>query len=492
MSRNNRPARSRRSNTTLPQDSEITQTKALIWLLRHPSDLRVEPRFFTSPELRALAEAILELGAGAQSEAIVEAAKARAPLNADVESSFSLALNFVDVSDIEVIKAGRELRALWATRAYMAGEIGLNDLNAYTVPDDGFDVELVSRSCDSITSRPLRWLWANYLPLGKITLISGKPKVGKSVLLCDIAARVSSGRPFPYCAGGAVGGRVVVLMAEDDPEDTITPRLMAAGARLDMIQLIEAVRDGGRDAGIDITRHLPNLEQQIRQFGDVVLVIVDPIMAFIGSRTDTNNDASVRDALMPLKKLAQELGFAVILNTHQKKQSEDFLTGAMGSTAFTAIARATFACAADPKDKSRILFMSSGTNLSRGRPATLAYSLCEAERINGIDAPVIVWEAGPLSDYGEDDYRRAVRDEAARESGSELSKATEFLGCVLAPGPMATKSLEGIANKAGISARTLKRARSERGCNTKKLCDGTWMVGLPGAFVEPPTTQIGQ
>ena len=208
-------------------------------------------------------------------------------------------------------------------------------------------------------------------------------------------------------------------------------------------------------------------------------------MAFIGSRTDTNNDASVRDALMPLKKLAQELGFAVILNTHQKKSSEDFLSGAMGSTAFTALARANFAVAADPKDKSRVLFMASGVNLSRRSPPTLAYSIREAERINGIDAPIVAWEALPLSDYGEADYRRALRDEAARESGSELSNATDFLARVLAPGPMATRSLEVLAAEEGISTRTLDRARKAIDCVKKKLPDG-WLVGLAGAFDPVP------
>ena len=52
---------------------------------------------------------------------------------------------------------------------------------------------------------------------------------------------------------------------------------------------------------------------------------------------------------------------------------------------------------------------------------------------------------------------------------------------------MASASLEGLAAGEGISARTLKRARAERECATKRLGDGTWMVGLPGAFDPPPT-----
>ena len=87
----------------------------------------------------------------------------------------------------------------------------------------------------------LRWLWPRRIPLGKLTLIAGDPGLGKSLVTIDIAARVSKGSGFPDGAP-CEPGDVIILSAEDDAEDTIRPRLDAAGADVSRIHLLEAVR----------------------------------------------------------------------------------------------------------------------------------------------------------------------------------------------------------------------------------------------------------
>ena len=49
------------------------------------------------------------------------------------------------------------------------------------------------QAMSSQSERPLRWLWQDKIPLGKLTLIEGPPAVGKLFVALDIAARVSSG-----------------------------------------------------------------------------------------------------------------------------------------------------------------------------------------------------------------------------------------------------------------------------------------------------------
>src|SRR5262249_60590266 len=83
-----------------------------------------------------------------------------------------------------------------------------------------------------VTPKPVDWLWPDYIPLGKITVLDGDPGLGKSLLTLDIAARTSTARAMP---DGTVGdctepAGVVLLSAEDDPADTLRPRLEAAGA----------------------------------------------------------------------------------------------------------------------------------------------------------------------------------------------------------------------------------------------------------------------
>lgn len=483
MPRSPRPARSRRDAVTLPPDSEITQSKALMHLIRRPGYGLVEPRFFQSPELRALAEAVVELGDGAQAEAVVDAAARRVPLSADIRGALHIAMAFGDLDARELTKAVRELRALWASGAYRVGEITLAELNRYTVLDD--DDEIVFVRADSVEVKPIRWLWPGYIPRGKVTLFAGRPKTAKSAMLCDFAARVSRGMPMPHAdPGSAVRARVIMCMAEDDAEDMVVPRLIGAGADLGMIDILDCVRDGRGERGLDIVRDIARLERRCKD-GEVGLIIFDPIMSFIGADTDTNNDASTRDALSPIKKFAKTYDIAVILNSHQRKESGDNLQAAtMGSTAFTGLPRATFAVCHDPQDKDRKLVIPTGVNVAK-EPKTLAFTVRTSDAAGAYGAPTLTWAERPL-DLDERGYHQLVREQAARDSGSELTKATDFLDRVLASGPMASKALAELARGEGISDRTLDRARKELEIARKKLADGTWMSGLPGAFDPAP------
>jgi putative DNA primase/helicase len=482
MPRTHRPARSRRDAVTLPPDSEITQYKALAWLLRRPGDPLVEARFFQSPEHRAIAEAAIDLGDGAQAEAIVEAAANRGPARESVESALGTAISFdknrdgTPTDDRELAKAVRELRSLWAARAHLAGEITSTELNRYSEPTNcAADPTALFIRADQVVTKPLEWLWPDLIPLGKLTLFAGRPKAGKSVLLCDIAARVSRGTSMPYAERPPAGpGRVVVCMAEDDPEDMSVPRLIAAGADLRMLDLFRG------EGSISISRGIGVFERLIAG-GEHRLIILDPVMSFIGGDTDTNNDASVREALWPIKTLAKRYGVAVILNSHQRKDSgDDLQAAAMGSTAFTGVPRATFAICRDPRDSDRKLLIPTGVNLAKD-PKTLAFSLRSSDAAGAFQAVALTWEDKPL-DLDERGYRQLVREQASRDAGSELTKAMDFLDRILGPGPMASKTLEGFARGEAIAERTLDRARKELGCTCKRLADGTWMVGLPGAF----------
>ena len=48
---------------------------------------------------------------------------------------------------------------------------------------------------DNVNLLPLQWLWPNRIPLAKLTLLIGDPGVGKSLLIADLAARISAARP---------------------------------------------------------------------------------------------------------------------------------------------------------------------------------------------------------------------------------------------------------------------------------------------------------
>ena len=72
--------------------------------------------------------------------------------------------------------------------------------------------EVVGVRLDAVTERPQRWLWPGRIPAGAFTLIAGDPSASKSTLSLDIAARVTTGAPWPdggpceNCERGAGAG----------------------------------------------------------------------------------------------------------------------------------------------------------------------------------------------------------------------------------------------------------------------------------------------
>jgi hypothetical protein len=82
---------------------------------------------------------------------------------------------------------------------------------------------------DSMTPRPIRWLWHGWLAAGKFHILGGQPGTGKTTIALDLAATVSSGGRWPdgtCCQAGSV----LIFSAEDDAQDVLVPRLQAMGA----------------------------------------------------------------------------------------------------------------------------------------------------------------------------------------------------------------------------------------------------------------------
>jgi RecA-family ATPase len=94
-----------------------------------------------------------------------------------------------------------------------------------------------------IKRQDLKWLWQGRFALGKLTVIVGDPGLGKSFSTLDMASRVTTGRQWPDGAP-ACDGAVILSSAEDDPADTIRPRLEASGADLVIVDFVEISASG--------------------------------------------------------------------------------------------------------------------------------------------------------------------------------------------------------------------------------------------------------
>jgi RecA-family ATPase len=178
---------------------------------------------------------------------------------------------------------------------------------------------LISRRASDIQAEAIHWLWPQRIPKGKLCLFAGPPGLGKSQVTTYTAAIVSSGGT--WCTGEKCEpGDVLILSAEDDPSDTIRPRLEACGANLDRVQIIDGVHmhNVKLDLLFNLKLHLDLLAEKLRASPDATLVIIDPISAYL-SGINSHKNADVRSVMGPLAKLAADHGVAVVCVTHLNK-----------------------------------------------------------------------------------------------------------------------------------------------------------------------------
>src|SRR5262245_65586840 len=95
------------------------------------------------------------------------------------------------------------------------------------------------RAISEVPLRLVDWLWPGRLAVGQMAILEGDPGLGKSFLALDLAARLSTGRPWPDAAPAAAPASCVYLNGEDDEHATVGPRLRALGADLARVFLLD-------------------------------------------------------------------------------------------------------------------------------------------------------------------------------------------------------------------------------------------------------------
>jgi putative DNA primase/helicase len=333
----------------------------------------------------------------------------------------------------------------------------------------------------------IEWLWPGRIAIGKQTLIGGEPGLGKSQITAALAAAVTTGGAWPCDEGWAPIGSVLILSAEDGAGDTIRPRLDAAGAAVENVHLITAVRqgDGKGQRTFSLQADLILLERAIEHIGNVRLVIIDPVSSYLG-KTDSHKNADVRGTLEPLGDMASRLRVAVVSITHfSKGAGQSAINSFIGSIAFVAAARAAFIVTPDPDNISRRLFVQAKNNLA-GDCGGLAYRI--EQHLVGPDkdivASAVTWEGERIS-WTADQVLTANRD---GDEKPERSEAEEFLRDILSAGPRPSTEIEAEAKGAGVAWRTVRRAQKSLGIKPFRKAEagdglgksGRWYWSLPG------------
>jgi hypothetical protein len=306
-------------------------------------------------------------------------------------------------------------------------------------------------------------------------MVEGDPGVAKSLLTLDLAARITGGRPMPD-GTSCERGTVILTNAEDALDDTVRPRLEAAGADLSRCLWLDyCSRDG--EQTLIIPDRIEALRREIEK-SEAVLVIIDPLVPYLGKQINSWNDQHVRRAMAALSQLAELTGAAIVLIRHLNKKEEvkNKIYRGGASIGFIAAARSALLVAPDSRSTSLRVLSTNKSNLSAA-PTPLVFGV-ESVEYHGADEgmPKIVWQGEQSQATGH------PASANAHEKISALEDAKEFLRESLGRGAQKSTQIYRDAHDSKISFATLLRAKTA--LNIKAVRDGfgyegVWFWKLP-------------
>jgi hypothetical protein len=358
--------------------------------------------------------------------------------------------------------------------AIQAQGAALPKVPAETLPDT-----VILRRGSTLVPEAVRWLWTHWLAVGKFHVLAGPPGQGKTTIALACVATVTAGGRWPD-GSACEPGNVLIWSGEDDPKDTLLPRLMAMGADVSRVYFIDGTRIDGKAEPFDPARDMPALLAEALRIGDMRLLIVDPIVSAVAG--DSHKNGEVRRALQPLVDLASTLQASVLGISHFSKGSggRDPVERVTGSLAFGALARVVL-CAVkvkgtDGEDDRRILARAKSNIGPDDGGFEYGIEQVPLDGFPDIDASVIRWGKSL-----EGSARELLAEAETEEDDAEPARDVDafVIGC-LADGPRPAGAMRKDADGAGYAWRTVQRASRRLGIvPTKEGMRGGWVWALP-------------
>lgn len=322
------------------------------------------------------------------------------------------------------------------------------------------------------------WLWPNRFPLGMLSIIAGLGGVSKSTFTLYMAAQITRGRPWIDDSLGTTRepGDVIILSAEDNPGNTIMPRLIAMGADINRICILKGVKisipqsDGSIKTGLvgidDLSKtgDLARLIEVIEQAPNPLLVIIDPYTGFMsGKHADSNDNIAIRSFLRPLGDMAADHNLTVIGITHfNKKEDSAAALRILGSVGQQNAARMCWYVLHDPDAEDRRYLIWAKGNLAPRWPG-LAYRLMNTPvtfKNRTSYYPACCFEK-TLIHLSCDELMAPRQKQSGRPR--KQTDASEWLESILSEGLVDSKLIYEEGKELGYSSATLNRVKKSMG-----------------------------
>lgn len=368
---------------------------------------------------------------------------------------------------------------------------------------------IVFTPASRIKIRPVRWLWDTTpegapptshgrIPMYSLVIAAGGPGLGKSQFAVWMTARITRGE-LP----GELYGKprpVVYAAAEDSWTYTIAPRLVAAGADMDLVFHVTVKDDERPSARLTLPIDTSLLAREAERHS-VALLVMDPLLSYIDKGVNDYRAAEVRQALEPLVAAADRHHFTILGLAHfTKSGAADPVSRVAGSGAFGQLIRALIAFAREDTDEGDERFVMSleKNNLGRLGLPSHQYKI-QPITVNTEEGPSYVsrFVLGPETNTS---VREVLRDESAPGGvdRSERTEAIEWLEDYLTQGDRCgeapPKEVQAAARAAGISPNALRDAKQKlrvKSVKPKGVMNASWLWQLPGFAPDedpPPDT----
>lgn len=318
---------------------------------------------------------------------------------------------------------------------------------------------------DSVEPVRKRFLWDPYLPLGELTFLEGRPKVGKTTIFYDIVARLTRGGPLPGEVERFEPAKVLILDYENDLESWIRPSLGGSGAALERVKVVKA----HRNRVLDIARDMGQLEDFLREEGPRLLLI-DGFMSLLNG-LDANAETDIRPKLVALIELSRRLDMALVGIRHHRKAGSrggGAIDAGTGSVGFSAMSRSILTVGRNYLGET---FLAASGQFVRSNTLAHQYRL---EGVPDFPVPRAVWVTARA--VSADDISRAPAEQADEMAKAELEEYIEAF----------VENQGGVCLRRDLSRHLHGHGFAEREVRTalaRMKADG-WMVkkGLSGDF----------
>lgn len=332
-------------------------------------------------------------------------------------------------------------------------------------------------SAASIKPVAIRWLWPGWLAKGKLHILAGAGGTGKTTLLLSLIATITTGGRWPDGSRCKEPGNALIWSSEDDLEDTLVPRLTAAGADMSRVHFIDGrVNAQGDKDSFDPANDIALLRATANEIGGVSLLMLDPIVSAVKGDMHKAND--VRRGLQGVVDFAEQNLCAVVGISHFAKGGAGSSPAdrVIGSQAFSALARTVLVAAKQEGSDMRVLARAK-SNIGTDEGG-VSYTIESCDIDGGIETTRVLW-----GDAIEGSAREILGDVEAcdEERLDDSDNPAEALRRILSAGPLTGKEAKNLMVGNGYTQKQIRNARENLSVTTARAGFGadtlvTWSL----------------